>query len=59
MGDVELEIWISWAGGVKIVILGNINYSYSSYGEPTYTILKADELRAELLEVLNISSMLE
>jgi len=54
IGDVELEVIINTGNGLKSILLGTDNYSYESYGKPKYKIRDAGNLKAELLDIMEI-----
>ena len=56
IGNMELQIVLDTGKESKILLLGNLNYSYESYGKPKYKILDADNLIPALLEMLNIET---
>ena len=60
LGDVEIEIMLHTQDGLKSILLGNrnLNYSFQSSDHPKYTILDVENLRLELLKILNISRSL-
>lgn len=54
ISNVELEVIIYTEDGFKSVLLGTDNYSYESNGKPKYKIRDADNLKAELLDMMAI-----
>ena len=55
VGDIQLELTIATNYETKFIRLGNVNYSYDTVGAPTYNILEAEQLRAELMALLDTS----
>ena len=55
LNDMELEISLTVNGESKTILLGNINYMTKAYGAPKHGIYNADDLRNELLDILNVS----
>lgn len=51
--NVELSIMLQTESGSKEILLGNLHYSCDSYGKAKYEILNADQLRSELLQIMN------
>lgn len=54
LGDVEIEIIINTDDGLRSILLGNINYSYNSYGKLKNKILHADNLRLDIMKFIDI-----
>lgn len=54
LGDVEFDIWLSENGKSKHVMLGNLNYSYRDTGSLKHEILNAEQVKAELREILGL-----
>lgn len=54
LGDVEFDIWLSENGKSKHVMLGNLNYSYRDTGSLKHAILNAEQVKAELREILGL-----
>lgn len=50
--DVQISILLHTESGSKEILLGNVHYSYDSYGKAKYEILNADQLRSELLQII-------
>lgn len=54
LGDVTIEIILHTEEGTKQILLGNINYSSFGRGTPKYKILHTDEVKVEILKILNL-----
>jgi hypothetical protein len=54
IGDLELQIMINTGKESKILLLGNLNFSYENYGKTQFKILDADSLRLELLNMISV-----
>ncbi len=56
MGDVEMEIVVSTADGLKDILLGNVNYTYESYNTFKSEIIDPETLLLELKNFINLSA---
>lgn len=52
LGDSQFEIYIDTGDGLKIIKLGNENFSYYSYGDFKHQIVEAENLKKDLIKIL-------
>ncbi len=53
IGDVEMEIIVTSAGGLKQILLGNTNCTSGSYGTTKFNIIDPDELLLDLKKYID------